>query len=171
MICNSILWEIKWNIPYISILFTSDKLGFWLCAWPWWNFGLEHSSQLIIRCIKYGRLGKKHFKFRTSVNNQYYLLHHFPFPFLLFPSVFLHCWLKMVFLFLLAILWKSAFSWVYISLSPLSFTFLLFSTVCNASSNNRFAFLHFFFSWGWFCSLPPVQCYEPLSIVLAFYQI
>lgn len=81
MICNSILWEIKWNIPYISILFTSDKLGFWLCAWPWWNFGLEHSSQLIIRCIKYGRLGKKHFKFRTSVNNQYYLLHHFPFPF------------------------------------------------------------------------------------------
>ena len=28
------------------------------------------------------------------------------------------------------------------------------------------------FSWGWFWSLPPVQCYEPLSIVVqALYQI
>ena len=32
-------------------------------------------------------------------------------------------------------------------LSPLPFTSLLFSAICKASSDNHFAFLHFFF-WG-----------------------
>ena len=39
---------------------------------------------------------------------------------------FLHCSLKKAFLSLLAILWTSAFSWVYLFLSPLPFTSLLF---------------------------------------------
>ena len=42
---------------------------------------------------------------------------------------------------------------------------LFFSVFCKASSDSHFAFLHFFFMellW----SLPPVQCYRPLSIVL-----
>ena len=43
------------------------------------------------------------------------------------------------------ILWKSAFRWVYLSFSPLPFTFLLFSAICKASSDNHFAFLLFFF--------------------------
>ena len=38
-----------------------------------------------------------------------------------------------------------AFSWVYLSLSPLPFTSLLLSTICKAASDNYFAFLHFFF--------------------------
>ena len=46
---------------------------------------------------------------------------------------------------LLAILWNSAFRWVYLSFSPLPFTSLLSSAVCKASSDNHFAFLHFFF--------------------------
>ena len=29
----------------------------------------------------------------------------------------------------------------------------------------------FFFSWGWSWSLPPVQCHEPLSIVLQAFSI
>ena len=47
------------------------------------------------------------------------------FPILLFFSLSLHCSLKEAFLSLLAILWNSAFRWVYISFSPLSFTSLL----------------------------------------------
>ena len=78
--------------------------------------------------------------------------------------VILHCSLKKTFLSLLAILWNSAFSWVYISLSPLLFTSLLSSAICKASCDNHFAF--WLFSLGWFCSLPPVQYYKPLSIVL-----
>ena len=55
-----------------------------------------------------------------------------------------HSSCKKAFLSLLAILWNSAFSWVF-SFSPLPFTTLLFSAICKASSDNHFAFLHFFF--------------------------
>ena len=46
---------------------------------------------------------------------------------------------------LLAILWNSAFSWVYLSLSPLPLASLLFSAICKESSDKHFAFLNFFF--------------------------
>ena len=87
------------------------------------------------------------------------------FPILLLSSIFLHCSLKKVFLSFLDILWNSAFSWAYLSLSPLPFHSLLFSPICKGSSDNNFAFLHFF-SLGLFHSLPPIQCYKPPSIVL-----
>ena len=45
---------------------------------------------------------------------------------------------------LLAILWNSAFKWVYLSFSPLLFASLLFTALCKASSDSHFAFLHFF---------------------------
>ena len=50
------------------------------------------------------------------------------------------------FLSLLAILWNSAFKWVYLSFSPLPFTSLLFSVICKTSSDNHFAF-SFVFLW------------------------
>ena len=53
--------------------------------------------------------------------------------------------LKKAFLSLLFILWNSPFSWVYLPLSPLPFVSLPFSAICNASSDNHFAYLHFFF--------------------------
>ena len=87
------------------------------------------------------------------------------FPILLFSSI-LHYSFKKTFLSLLAILWNSAFSWIYLFLSPLFFTTLLSSGICNVSSDNHFAFLNFSFSLGWFGSLPPVQYYEHVSIVL-----
>ena len=87
------------------------------------------------------------------------------FPMLLFSSTSLLCSCKKTFLSFVAILWNSAFSWVYLSFSPVPFTSLLFTAICKASSDNHFAFLHCF-SLGWFWSPLPVQCYEPLSIVL-----
>ena len=36
------------------------------------------------------------------------------------------------------------FKWVYLSFSPLPFISLLFTAICKASSDNCFAFLHFF---------------------------
>ena len=66
------------------------------------------------------------------------------FPILLISSVSLHCSLK-TFLALFAVLWNSAFSWGYLSLSPLLFASLLSSAICKASSDSHFAFLHFFF--------------------------
>jgi len=55
------------------------------------------------------------------------------FPIIIFPSISLHCSFKKVFIF-----WNFAFNWIYLSLSPLPFTSLLFS-------ESYFAFLHFFF--------------------------
>ena len=46
---------------------------------------------------------------------------------------------RKVFLSLLAILW------VYLSFSPFALASLLFLAICKASSDNHFAFLHFFF--------------------------
>jgi len=67
------------------------------------------------------------------------------FPILLYSCISLHCSLKKSFLSLLAILWNSTFSWAYLSLCPLLFTFLISSAICEASSDNHFAFLHSFF--------------------------
>ena len=69
--------------------------------------------------------------------------------------LYLHWWLRKAFLFLLAILWNSAFKWVYRSFSPLPFISHLFTAVCKASSDNHFAFLQFFFLW---MVLIPASC-------------
>ena len=57
----------------------------------------------------------------------------------------LHESVRKAFLSLLAVLWNSAFKCIYLSFSPFPFTSLLFSTICKASSDNHFTFLHFFF--------------------------
>jgi len=67
------------------------------------------------------------------------------FPILLFSSISLHWSLRRAFLSLFALLWSSAFKWVYLSFSALPLTSLLFSAICKASSDNYFAFLNCFF--------------------------
>ena len=69
------------------------------------------------------------------------------FPLLWFSSSFIHCSLKKAFLSHCAVLWKSLFSWIYLSLSPLLSSSLLSLATCKATSNNCFAFL-LFFSFG-----------------------
>ena len=95
-----------------------------------------------------------------------FLKRYLVFPHWLFSSSFMHCSLKKAFLSLHAVLWNFAFSWVYLSLSPLLCASLLSSAICKAFSDNHFAFSFFFFPLGWFCSLSPGQYYGPLSIVL-----
>ena len=63
--------------------------------------------------------------------------------FLSSSSFFLHWSLGKAFLFLCYSL-ELWIQWVYISFSPLSFTSFLFSTICKPSSDNHFAFVHFF---------------------------
>ena len=68
------------------------------------------------------------------------------FPTLLFSSVYLYCSL-MTFLALLAILWNSAFSWVYLFLSPLPFTCLLFCYL-QGFLRQPLCLLWFLFLWN-----------------------
>ena len=77
------------------------------------------------------------------------------FPILWFSSISLHWLLKKAFLSLLAILWNSAFRCLYLSFSPLLFTYLLFTAICKASPDSHCAFLPFF-SAG--MVLIPVSC-------------
>ena len=67
------------------------------------------------------------------------------FPILLFSSISLHWLLRKAFLSLLAILWNSAFKWVYLSFSLLPLASLLLLAICKVSSDNHFAFLYLFF--------------------------
>ena len=98
-----------------------------------------------------------------------FLMRSLIFLILLFSSISLHWSLRKAFLSLLIILWNSTFRWVYFYFSPLPLASLLFSAICKASSDNHFAFLHFFFFKmviSSFWSLHSIQCYEPPSIVL-----
>ena len=87
------------------------------------------------------------------------------FPILLFSSASLHWSLRKAFLSLLAILWNSAFKWVYLSFSPLPLAFFFSQLFVRPPQTTILRFC-ISFSWGWSWSLPPVQCHEPLSIVL-----
>ena len=77
----------------------------------------------------------------------------------------LHWSLKKAFLSFLAILWKSAFRWIYLSfflcLSLIFFSQLFVSHPLTTTLPSCISF-----DLGWFWSLPSIQCYEPLSIVL-----
>ena len=78
---------------------------------------------------------------------------------LLFSSISLHCLLAKALLPFLALLWNSAFSWVYLSPSPFPFA-SLFSSVCKISTPQISTLPSYIsFPWGWFWSPPPVQCY------------
>ena len=81
-------------------------------------------------------------------------------PILLLSSISLYCSLKKAFFSFLAGLWNS----LQLSISfPFSFAFLFFLFVRPPQTTILPSCVSF--SWGWFRSPPPVQYYEPLSIV------
>ena len=69
-------------------------------------------------------------------------------PILFVSSISSHCSLKN--LSLLAILWNSTFSWVYLSLSPLPFASLFFSSYLKRLFRQPFCLLVFLFLCGGF---------------------
>ena len=66
------------------------------------------------------------------------------FPLLLFSPISLHWSPRKAFLPLLAILWNSAFRWVYLSFSPLPLASLLLLAIFKVSSGNHFDFVFYF---------------------------
>ena len=82
-------------------------------------------------------------KYSLGISNFFEVILVFPIP--VFSSISLHWSLRKAFLSLLAILWNAAFKWIYLFFFPLPLASLLYSAICNASSDNHFAFLHFFF--------------------------
>ena len=102
-------------------------------------------SSVSVRSILFLSFNVPIFPWNVPLVSLIFLKRSLVFPILLFSSISLHWSLRKPFLSLLGILWNSAFRWVYLSFSPLPLASLLFSAICKASSDNHFAFLHFFF--------------------------
>ena len=135
----------------------------WL-SWSWRSFLYSSSvyschlflmSPVFVRSIPFLSFIEPIFELNVLLVSLSFLKRSLVFPILLFSSISLHWSLKKAFLSLLAVLWNSAFRCLYLSFSPLLFTFLLFTAICKASPDSHFAFLHFF-STGMI--LIPVSC-------------
>ena len=83
----------------------------------------------------------------------------------IFSSISLHWSLRKAFLSLLAILRNSSLKWVIFPFL-LCLLLLFFSQLFINPPQTAILPFCISFSWGWPWSLPPVQCHEPLSIVL-----
>ena len=102
-------------------------------------------SSASVRSIPFLSFTVPIFVWSTPLVSLIFLRRFLVFPILLFSSFSLHWSLRKAFLSLLAILWNSAFKWVYLSFSPLLFASLLFTAIYKASSDSQFAFFAFLF--------------------------
>ena len=91
-------------------------------------------SSLSVRSIPFLSFIEPIFAWNVPLVSLIFLKRSLVFPISLFSSISLHWSLRKAFLSLLAILWNSAFKWVYLSFSPLLLVSLLFSAICKASS-------------------------------------
>ena len=101
-------------------------------------------SSAYVRSIPFLSFIEAIFAWKLPLVSLIFLKRSLDFPILLFSSISLHWSLRKSFLSLLAILWNSAFKWEYLSFSSLLLASLLFTATYKASSDNHFAFLHFF---------------------------
>ena len=86
------------------------------------------------------------------------------FPILLFSSISLHCSLKNTFLFLLASLKLHSVGYIFLFLPCLLLPFSPWLFVKLPQTATLPSCVSFSLEWLWL--LPPIQCYEPPSIVL-----
>ena len=117
-------------------------------GYPLQYSGLENSTDCIVHGVTKSRTQLNDFHFALCMKYSFDISSFLEVIASLFHSIaflYLHYSHKKAFLYLLAILWNSAFGWVYLSLSPLLFASLLFSAVCKASSDKHLDFLPFFF--------------------------
>ena len=98
-------------------------------------------------------------------SSPFFLKRPLVFPILLLSSISSHCSFRKAFLSLLALLWNSAFRWVYLFFS-LCLLSVFFSQLFVKPPQTTILSSCISFSLGWFWSLSPIQCYEPPSIVL-----
>ena len=118
---NIWLWVIDHTIMVIHII----KIFFLcVCSYSVYSCHLSLISSASTRSLPFLSLIVPSFWWNLPLISPILLKIFLIFPLLLFSSISLHCSLKKAFLSLLAILWNSAFFWVYLFLSPLPFTSL-----------------------------------------------
>ena len=115
-------------------------------------------SSASVRSVPFLSFIEPIFAWYVALASLIFLKRSLVFPILLFSSISLHWSLRKAFLSLLAVLWNSAFRWVYLSLYPLPFASVLFLAICKTSSDNHFGNKEFMIwdtvsSWACFCWL------------------
>ena len=116
--------------------------GLWrsfLCSSSVYSCYLFLISSASVRSIPFLSFMESIFAWNVPLVSLIFLKRSLVFPILLFSSISLHRLLRKACFSLLTILWNSAFKWVYLSISPLLFTSLLFSAICKASSDSHLA--------------------------------
>ena len=129
----------------ITLLWLSGSWRSFLYSSSVYSYHLFLMSSASVRSIPFLSFIVPIFAWNVPLVSLIFLKRSLVFPILLFSSISLHWSLRKAFSSLLAILWNSAFKWVYLSFSSLLFASLLFTAICKASSDSHFAFLHFFF--------------------------
>ena len=142
LISHSRMSGSKWVIT-LSWLYWSWRS--FLCSSSMYSYHLFWISSASVRSIQFLSFIVPILAWNIPFVSLIFLKRSLVFPILLFSSISLYWSLRKAFLYLLAILWNSAFKWIYLSFSTLPFASILYTAICKSSSDNRFAFLHFFF--------------------------
>ena len=124
---------------WVSAMYQHESATVTHTSAPWWTSPPSPAASHLSRLSQSTRLSSMH---HTASSPWLSTLHMTMY---MFGSISLHWSQRNAFLPLLANLWNSASKWVYLSFSPLPFTSLLYTAISKASSDNHFAFLHFFF--------------------------
>ena len=128
-----------------------------------WHIFLISSAS--VRSIPYLYFIEPIFAWNYLLVSLIFLNRSLVFSILLFSSISLHWSLRKAFLSPLAILWNSAFKWVYLSFL-LYLSLLFFWQLFVRPPQTTILPFCISLPWGWSWSLPPVQCQEPPSIII-----
>ena len=149
-----------------SVITPSWLSGSWrsfLYSSVYWHLFLISSAY--VRSILFLSFIVPIFAWNVPLVSLIFLKRSLVFLILLFSSISLHWSLRKAFLSLLAVHLNFTYIWVYLSFFPLLLASLLFTAICKASSDNHFAFLHFFFLG---MVLIPVSCTMSWTYIHSF---
>ena len=135
---------------WVWVITPSWLSGLWRCflySSSVYSYHLFLISSASIRSIPFLCFIEPIFAWNVPLVSLIFLKRSLVFPILLFSSIYLHWSLRKAFS-LLALLWNSAFKWVYLSFSPLLLASLLFTAICKASSDSHLLSC-ISFPWGW----------------------
>jgi len=125
----------------ITLLWLSGSLRSLLHSSSVYSCHLFFISSASVRFVQFLSFIVSIFAWNVPLVSLIFLKRPLVFPILLFSSISLHWSLRKAFLFLIATLWNSVFGWIISFLFSFAFCFSYF----KASSDNHFAFFHFFF--------------------------
>ena len=165
---HSRLFDSRW---VITPLWLSGSWRSFLYSSSVYSYHFFLRSYASVRSIPFLSFIKSVFAWSVPLVSLIFLKRSVVFPILLFSSISLHWSVRKAFLYLLAILWNSAFKWEYLSFL-LFFLLLFFSQLFVRPPQTAILLSCISFPWGWSWFLSPVQCHKPLSIDhQALYQI